>query len=102
MKKLLSLALTAALALSVLTACGSKTDDSSDKDSGNDAQTAAISGISKRNCRISLQIDSGRPQKAAERYALPQITILPLFQPNTSYSRAMNANSAARPTRTRT
>lgn len=41
-------------------------------------QTAAISGISKRNCRISLQIDSGRPQKAAERYALPQITILPL------------------------
>ena len=43
MKKLLSLALTAALALSVLTACGSKTDDRSDKDSGNDAQTAAIS-----------------------------------------------------------
>ena len=55
MKKLLSLALTAALALSVLTACGSKTDDSSDKDSGNDAQTAAISGTVSTDGSTSME-----------------------------------------------
>ena len=55
MKKLLSLALTAALALSVLTACGSKTDDSSDKDSGNDAQTATISGTVSTDGSTSME-----------------------------------------------
>lgn len=55
MKKLLSLALTAALAFSVLTACGSKTDDSSDKDSGNDAQTAAISGTVSTDGSTSME-----------------------------------------------
>ena len=55
MKKLLSLALTAALALSVLTACGSKTDDNSDKDSGNDAQTAAISGTVSTDGSTSME-----------------------------------------------
>ena len=55
MKKLLSLALTAALALSVLTACGSKTDDRSDKDSGNDAQTAAISGTVSTDGSTSME-----------------------------------------------
>ena len=55
MKKLLSLALTAALALSVLTACGSKTDDSSDKDSSNDAQTAAISGTASTDGSTSME-----------------------------------------------
>lgn len=55
MKKLLSLALTAALALSVLTACGSKTDDSSDKDSSNDAQTAAISGTVSTDGSTSME-----------------------------------------------
>ena len=55
MKKLLSLALTAALALSVLTACGSKTDDSSDKDSGNDAQAAAISGTVSTDGSTSME-----------------------------------------------
>ena len=55
MKKLLSLALTAALALSVLTACGSKTDDSSGKDSGNDAQTAAISGTVSTDGSTSME-----------------------------------------------
>ena len=55
MKKLLSLALTAALALSVLTACGSKTDDSSDKDSGNDAHTAAISGTVSTDGSTSME-----------------------------------------------
>ena len=55
MKKLLSLALTAALALSILTACGSKTDDSSDKDSGNDAQTAAISGTVSTDGSTSME-----------------------------------------------
>ena len=55
MKKLLSLALTAALALSVLTACGSKTDNSSDKDSGNDAQTATISGTVSTDGSTSME-----------------------------------------------
>ena len=55
MKKLLSLALTAALALSVLTACGSKTDDNSDKDSGNDAQTAAVSGTVSTDGSTSME-----------------------------------------------
>ena len=55
MKKLLSLALTAALALSVLTACGSKTDDSSDEDSGNDAQTATISGTVSTDGSTSME-----------------------------------------------
>ena len=55
MKKLLSLALTAALALSVLTACGSKTDDNSDKDSGNDAQTATISGTVSTDGSTSME-----------------------------------------------
>ena len=55
MKKLLSLALTAALALSILTACGSKTDDSSDKDSGNDAQTATISGTVSTDGSTSME-----------------------------------------------
>ena len=55
MKKLLSLALTAALAFSVLTACGSKTDDSSDKDSGNDAQTATISGTVSTDGSTSME-----------------------------------------------
>ena len=55
MKKLLSLALTAALALSVLTACGSKTDDSSDKDSCNDAQTATISGTVSTDGSTSME-----------------------------------------------
>ena len=55
MKKLLSLALTAALALSVLTACGSKTDDSSDKDSGNDAQTTTISGTVSTDGSTSME-----------------------------------------------
>ena len=55
MKKLLSLALTAALALSVLTACGSKIDDNSDKDSGNDAQTAAISGTVSTDGSTSME-----------------------------------------------
>ena len=55
MKRLLSLALTAALALSVLTACGSKTDDNSDKDSGNDAQTAAVSGTVSTDGSTSME-----------------------------------------------
>ena len=55
MKKLLSLALTAALAFSVLTACGSKTDDSRDTDSGNDAQTAAISGTVSTDGSTSME-----------------------------------------------
>lgn len=55
MKKVLSLALTAALALSVLTACGSKTDDNSDKDSGNDAQTATVSGTVSTDGSTSME-----------------------------------------------
>ena len=55
MKKLLSLALTAALALSVLTACGSKTDDSSDKDSGSGTQTATLSGTVSTDGSTSME-----------------------------------------------
>ena len=55
MKKLLSLALTAALALGVLTACGSKTDDSSDKDSGSGAQTATLSDTVSTDGSTSME-----------------------------------------------
>ena len=55
MKKFLTLALTAVMALSLLTACGSKTDNSSDKDSGNDAQTATISGTVSTDGSTSME-----------------------------------------------
>ena len=55
MKKLLSLALTAALALSVLTACGSKDDNSSNSNAAAGAQTAALSGTVSTDGSTSME-----------------------------------------------